>query len=71
MKKCVAFSLYARIMEERSTNHSLPALSFFFKRRSAVVKEEFLFISAVFVVVVVVVLLSGTSPGQCSSLLPL
>ena len=69
MKKCVAFSLYARIMGERSTKHSLPAL-FFSKRRSAVVKEEFLFISAVFVVVVVV-LLSGTSPGQCSTLLPL
>ena len=52
-------------------NKSFTACAFFFfKRRSAVVKEEFLFISAVFVVVVVV-LLSGTSPGQCSALLPL
>ena len=69
MKQCVAFPLDVRIMGQRSTNHSLPAL-FFSKRRSAVVKEEFLFISAVFVVVVVV-LLSGTSQGQCSTLLPL
>ena len=53
MKQCVAFPLDVRIMGQRSTNHSLPAL-FFPKRRSAVVKEEFLFISAVFVVVVVV-----------------